>query len=246
MYELLFERIETPDGICAYDTEGWSGCPLAKSGAYESVHAQGWKAVVYGRSDEEMAAFRERNAHAIATGEGLLVRPHHLMCMSCWHGSTGGGEPRPNDTIYEIYRRIRRDPEIPVTLVEGCCQACDCCDGFHPENGRCVHGGGLIRDYKKDLDCFQMLGLMPGDTMPAKQLLDLLFERVHATTDICGYGDGVAHSNEWSVCGGPEGNTGYHSCPKQHLQKKPSLRTMRMSPNTCCPSGGLLHAGSVL
>lgn len=81
------------------------------------------------------------------------------------------------------------------------------CHGFHPETGRCVHSGGLIRDYKKDLDCFQKLGLMPGATMPARALFNLVFERIGSTREICGYGDGVVTSEEWRIC--RDGDTGY-------------------------------------
>ncbi len=209
LYELLFERIETPDGICAYDTPGWEGCPLARGGAYESVRAQGWRAVVYCRTDEEREEYRERNVEAIYNGERLYVRPHHLMCLCCWYAGGEGDAPRPNDSIYEILQRIRREPEVPIVLVEGCCEVCDCCDGFHPETGRCVHGGGLIRDYKKDLDVLQKLGLMPGATMKANELFDLLFERIASTREICGYEDGIVRAQEWTICGGPEGNPGY-------------------------------------
>ena len=72
-----------------------------------------------------------------------------------------------------------------------------------------MHSCGLIRDYKKDLDCFQKLGLMPGAAMKAKDVFALLFERIASTKDICGYGDGVVRSHEWRICGGPEGNPGY-------------------------------------
>lgn len=209
LYELLFERLATPDGICAYDTENWSGCPHARSGAYERVRAQGWQAMVHARSEEEMKAARAANAAAIATAERLYIRPHHLMCYAC---SYAGGEnpgPRPNDTLHELFERMRNDPDVPVTLVEGCCMACDCCDGFVPENGRCVHAGGLIRDYKKDLDVFQKLGLMPGATLPARELVALVFERIPSTRDICAYGTGTVTAHAWSICGGPDGNAGY-------------------------------------
>jgi hypothetical protein len=87
--------------------------------------------------------------------------------------------------------------------------ACDCCDGFHPATGRCVHSCGLIRDYKKDLDCFQKLGLMPGASMKARELFALLYERIPSTRDICAYGDGIVRSNEWLICSSPDGNPGY-------------------------------------
>ncbi len=210
LYELLFERIPTPDGICAYDTPGWEGCRLARSGAYESIRAQGWQAVVYSRSEEEMQQYRQRNVAQIDSSQQLHIRPHHLMCLCCWYAGGQGDSPRPNDTLDEIHHRICQDPDVPITLVEGTCQACDCCDGFHPQTGRCVHPGGLIRDYKKDLDVLQKLGLMPGDTMKARELFDLLFQRVPSTRDICGYGNGVVTAEAWSICGGsPDGDPRY-------------------------------------
>ncbi len=217
LYELLFARIATPDGICAHDTPGWEGCALARSGVYEGVRARGWQAIVYARSEEEIRAFRQRNVEHIRTADRLHIRPHHLMCMAC--GCAGGrnDEPRPNDTLYEILQRIRSDPDVPIVLVEGCCVACDCCDGYHPETGRCVHSGGLVRDYKKDLDCFQKLGLMPGATMKARELLALMFERIPSTRDVCGYGDGVVTSEEWRICGGPEGNPDYEATRRRGI-----------------------------
>ena len=209
LYMHLFDKIETPYGICAYDTPGWEGCPLAKSGAYESVRAIGWQEVVYLRSDKEQQTYRDRNVREIATAERLLIRPHHFMCLACWYNGGEGHSPRPNDTLCEILARIREQPDIPITLVEGPCVACDCCDGLHPETGRCVHDCGLIRDYKKDLDVFQKLGLMPGATLPANELIDVLFDRVPSTRDICGYGDGTVTSREWSICREPEGCPGY-------------------------------------
>jgi hypothetical protein len=209
LYELLFARIQTPFGICAYDTPGWEGCPLARNGAYERVRAKGWQAIVYVRSQEEMRAYRARNIATIERPDRLYLRPHHLMCLACWHAGGAGEGPRPNDTLYEILQRIRKDPEVLITLVEGCCMACDCCDGFYPRNRRCMHPCGLIRDYKKDLDVFQKLGLMPGATMNARELFALLFERIHSTRQVCGYGDGVVTAEEWRICGDARGEPGY-------------------------------------
>jgi hypothetical protein len=129
--------------------------------------------------------------------------------MSCWVGATGGEGDRGNDTLDEVYRRICSDPDVEIMLVEGNCEACHCCDGFHPESTRCVHAGGLLRDYKKDLDTFQKIGMMPGDRMNARELLMLIYDKVTSTTEVCGYGTGEPTSHEWRVCSGPEGNAGY-------------------------------------
>ncbi len=209
LYELLFQRVETPWGICAYDTPNWEGCALARSGAYERVRAQGWTALVYDRPAADKGEARRLSVERIRRDPVLCLRPHHLMCMSCWVGDGSGEGTRSNDTLDEVYRRLCRDPEVEIRLVEGNCEACHCCDGFHPDSGRCVHAGGLIRDYKKDLDVFQKLGLLPGAQMNARKLLLLIYERIPSTTAVCGYGTGVVTANEWSVCGGPEGNAGY-------------------------------------
>lgn len=209
LYELLFKRIETLNGICAHDTQGWEGCALARSGAYERVRTLGWKTVVHSRTDQERQQYRRSNVQRIETADRLFVRPHHLMCLACWYAGGKNQTPRPNDTLCEIWQRIRRQPDVPITLVEGTCMACDGCDGFHPPNGRCVHSCGLIRDYKKDLDVLQKLGLMPGATMKARELFALLFQRIHSTREICAYGDGIVRSEEWSICSGPDGNPGY-------------------------------------
>jgi hypothetical protein len=66
-----------------------------------------------------------------------------------------------------------------------------------------------LRDQKKDLDVLQKLGLTYGDTLPARKLYKLLYERISSTRDICGYGDGEERAPEWRVCGDPEGNETY-------------------------------------
>ena len=209
LYELLLKSVETPVGFCAHDTPGWEGCSLARSGAYESVRQRGWKEIVYDRPEQDMSEARRQSIERIRTDKILNVRPHHLMCMSCWVGGTGGEGERGNDTLDAIWRRICDDPNLQIRIVEGNCEACHCCDGFHVESTRCVHAGGLLRDYKKDLDVFQRLGKMPGDIMNARELLKLIYEKVRDTTEVCGYGSGEATSNEWSVCSGPTGNAGY-------------------------------------
>jgi hypothetical protein len=209
LYELLFERIKTPASLCAYDTPSWEGCPHAKSGVYERVREQGWRGIVHARTREEMDESRRQGAKRVAERDRLFIRPHHLMCVACWYAGGEGKGLRPNDTIGEIHERLRREPSVPITLVEGTCDVCDCCDGFDPETTRCVHPGGLIRDYKKDLDVFQKLGLAPGATLPADELVRLVFERIASTREICGYGDGIVRAEEWRICGGAEGSPGY-------------------------------------
>jgi hypothetical protein len=217
LYELLFQRITTPKGICSYNTHGWEGCPHADSGAYESIINKSFSAIVYMRSDDERKSYKNSSVLEIQKAEKLYIRPHHLMCMCCHYDGGRGDFPLDQNNLYELLKRIQDEPKIPIVLVEGCCMVCDPCDGYDLNTGRCVHGGGLIRDYKKDLDVFQKLGLMPDAEMKAFELLKLLFERIPSTKYICGYGDGVLTSNEWSICGGPDGNDAYMNTIKKGI-----------------------------
>jgi hypothetical protein len=209
LFELLFQRITTPYGICSFDTEGWQGCQFATSGVYEIIRNRSFSAMVYLRGDEERNSYKKSSVNEIAKSDTIYIRPHHLMCMCCHYDAGKGNSPSNADNLYEILKRIQEKPDINITLVEGCCMVCDPCDGYDPKTGLCVHAGGLIRDYKKDLDVLQKLGLMPGATMQAKELISLMFERIGSTKDICGYGDGIITAYEWSICGGADGNEAY-------------------------------------
>lgn len=209
IYELLFQRIKTLKGLCSYDTDGWEGCPYTDSGIYESISSKGFSAIVYLRDEGEREAYRSASISEIENTDKIYIRPHHLMCMCCRYDGGNGYRYYDNDSIYEIIKRIREKPDISIVLVEGVCMVCDPCDGYDPKTSRCVHGGGLIRDYKKDLDVFQKLGLMPGAVMSAKELFQLMFEKIPSTRDICGYGDGIVTSHEWGICGDPEGSESY-------------------------------------
>ena len=105
---------------------------------------------------------------------------------------------------------FRKDPEVPVTLIAGCCMICPPCPIFDPATGRCVARNAMaLRDEKKDLDTLQLLGLEYGDTLTARELFARLYERIQSTTQVCGYGDGNACGYEWSVCNGSDGSEGY-------------------------------------
>lgn len=105
----------------------------------------------------------------------------------------------------------KRDLDVPVKLVRGCCMICEPCRKYDPESGLCRGGLGMnLRDQKKDLEVLQRLGLEYGDVLPARDLYALLCARIHSTTVVCGWGDRVVRAPEWSICSdGPEGNPSY-------------------------------------
>ena len=216
MFERLLVNVPVADGICGYETitaDTWRGCPRAASGAYEQGRALGIKAIIPPRSEPEKAEFKRSSVAAIYQAKTLRIRPHHLMCMSCFYGAHMEKlAPIKADNLFEAIDAIQKDPDIPVTLVSGCCMICPPCSHYDPQTNLCLGGRSMaLRDQKKDLDVLQKLGLKYGDTLPARKLYERLYERIPSTRDICGYGDGQERAREWSICGDPEGKETYRN-----------------------------------
>ncbi|MHB0879226.1 MAG: hypothetical protein ACYC5O_24575 [Anaerolineae bacterium] len=215
---LLFRSVESLEGICYFDCEsaqGWEECPHAHAGYYERgrrgpVSAEEAAAnptraynpvsvFVASRSEEEMLEAKRVSVEAIERADHLYIRPAHLMCIACYYGS-GKEEPLADDNLYEIRLKMEREPDIPVTLTEGNCMVCDPCPLLIPETNLCLHSH--VRNPLRDLLLFRKLGLKPGDTLPAREMYRLLFERVRTAPEICAWGDGKEVTKEWLSCGG--------------------------------------------
>ncbi|MBT4503270.1 MAG: hypothetical protein HOC74_36410 [Gemmatimonadetes bacterium] len=213
LFERLFREVPESRGICGYDgvtADHWRGCDRAESGAYERGIAAGLQQIVQARDEEEKGRFKRDSVDAMYRASELAIRPHHLMCMACFHGGREELEPIAEDNLFEAIDIIQKNPDIPVRLVRGCCEICPPCSRFDAESGLCGGGVGMnLRDQKKDLDVLQLLGLAYGDRLPARRLYGMLFERIPSTRMVCGYGDGVARSAEWSVCRDPKGSEAY-------------------------------------
>lgn len=205
MFARLLENVPGARGICGYETstsDTWRGCARAASGDYEKGHALGIKALIPPRDPQEMAEYKKTSAAAIYEAPVLRIRPHHLLCMSCFHGGKEKLAPIAADNLFEAIDAIQKNPDIPVTLIAGVCMICPPCASYDPANRLCLGGRSMaLRDQKKDLDVLQKLGLKYGDTLPARKLYELLFARIASTLEICGYGDGQARAPEWSICG---------------------------------------------
>mgnify|MGYP000626432844 CR=1 FL=1 len=221
VFERLLAKVPTARGICGYDAvtgDAWRGCPRAASGFYEKGRALGLQAILTPRPANEKAKAKEDSAAAIYRAETLRIRPHHLMCMSCFFGRAEKLAPLVEDNLFEAVDVIQKQPDIPVTLVAGCCMICPPCSLYDPESNLCLGGRGMaLRDQKKDLDVLQKLGLKYGDTMPARRLLELLYARIPSTRDICAYGDGEARAYEWSICGEAERDEAYQRARASRL-----------------------------
>lgn len=214
LLERLFERIPEAAPICTGKpgSRVWHDCPHAHSGAYEAGIARGIAALLPLRSAEEKAQAKRDSVAALRTAAELAIRPHHLLCLTCFHRGRESDAITPiqEDNLAEVIEAMQAQPGIPVRLVRGCCMVCPPCSRFEPHTNRCLGGNSMaLRDQKKDLDVLHALDLDFDAVLPARELLRRLYQAIPSTTAICGYGDGIARSPEWGVCGGPDGNPGY-------------------------------------
>jgi len=134
------------------------------------------------------------------TAERLYIRPNHLLCILCTRTAE---TPLAEDNLVELRQRMEAEPDIPVTLTEGCCMVCDPCNVYHPGEHLCYHAHP--KNVLRDLRMLEILGLLPGATLPAREVYRLIFERIPSCRVVCGWGDGSDNAPFWSPCGGWQG-----------------------------------------
>lgn len=204
LFSRLILKIPACQGICGYPSNtspDWTGCRWANSGHYEEGVRRGIAALISPRTAAEKKTGKINSCVELHTANRLRIRPHHLLCMACFHGGRTELVPIEEDNLFEAIDRIRQQPDIPVELIPGPCMICPPCSSYNPRTQWCLGGNGMgLRDEKKDLDTLQRMGLKYGDIRPANELYRLLFERIEATLLICGYGDGRVTSYEWTIC----------------------------------------------
>ena len=199
----LLKEIKTVKGICFYEnvtSRAWEECSKAKNGYYEKVVEKGISEIIPARSGNDKSKAKKESVNKIYSAKKLFIRPHHLMCVTCFLGR-GFTAPIKEDNLYEVLDIVCKNPDIPISLIEGCCMICPPCSGYEPKTNLCVAGCGL-RDEKKDLDVLQKLGLVYGSTMKARDVYRLLFEKIRTGAEICGYGNKETTSPEWTICSG--------------------------------------------
>lgn len=212
IFHRLHDSVKTAKGILYFDritSDTWKG--LDEEGRnYDRGREMGERAVVPIRDKQEEAQYKIDSVRVIYGAGTLKIRPHHLMCMTCFYGRQTF-EPIPEDNLYEAIDIIQKPPEIPIELVCGPCMICPPCYNYRPDSGHCVSPFGMaLRDELKDLDVLQILGLKYGDILPARELYTRLYDKIHSQTQICGHGDGLVTGPEWTVCtGGPEPGPAY-------------------------------------
>ena len=204
LFERLFKSITTSKGLCGYETAAsaaWRGCPLAADGHYEKGLAAGLAAIIPSRDPAEKECAKKESVAKMYRAGMLEIRPHHFMCMTCFHAGREKLAPIAEDNLFEAIDIIRKNPDIPVKLVHaGACMICPPCSFWDPKIEKCVSSCEL-RDQKKDLDVLQKTGLQYGDVLPGREFLQRLFAAIRSTKEVCGFGDGIARSPEWTGCG---------------------------------------------
>ncbi len=222
-FQRIFRLIPSTQGICAYPADQaptWPRCRLADSGNYERGLAGGLESILPVRNAAQLRKAKAETAADCLCAERLRIRPHHLLCMSCFHAGRAREDLKPidADNVWECIDVIHRNPETPIELIHGPCMLCPSCGSYHDAANLCIGGNCMgLRDDKKDLDTLRRLGLAYGDVLPARELLRKLYAAIATTTEICGHGDGVESSQEWRVCGGSNGHAGYEQARRAGL-----------------------------
>jgi hypothetical protein len=214
----LLRKVPTVAGLCGYEAatgEAWRGCVRWTSGAYERGHARGVDALIPPRDADEMVRDKVASVEALRRADCLTIRPHVLMCCVCsFGGYDGKREPLAADNIVEFIEVVRERPETPIRLVRGAdWMVCAPCPTRVADINACVNveGSGGLSNEKRDADLLQLLGLTYGATLPARELCQLLFERVPTTVPVCAR-DNARDSVWWDGCGEANltaGNPGY-------------------------------------
>jgi hypothetical protein len=224
----LLRQITSVAGICGYDgpaSDGWKGCPKAKSGCYERGHQKGIAAIVQPRSQEEMAREKEASLKALYAAKEATIRPHILLCAVCQYGG-GVRPPYKEDNLPELMDLIlHKNPDLPITMARGAdWMMCAPCPNRCAKLNACVNvlGSGGLSNEKRDLDMLQRLGLHFGSTMKAKDLFRLIFEKIPSTMDICRRDGNCCPSVWWDGCGESnvkQGNAGYDKGRKDLMER---------------------------
>lgn len=122
----------------------------------------------------------------------LRVRPYQLACLIC---RSGAGDPYTgNDKVAELGLMIRKQPDMPLTLVANIGDVYAWQDpGTDDDTPE-----GREFNRKRDLDILHRLDLAPGSTLPARVLLKRLMARMPSVCGVCGYDETTGAA--WRGC----------------------------------------------
>lgn len=118
----------------------------------------------------------------------MELRPGRLLCLRCLNG--GGFLPfMEKEGLKDKLCAIKKDPQIHIRLVTSFDEMGARTEMFYQQS---------VIERKRDLDVLQKLGLSPGDTRIARDLYEVINERIKNVKDICAYGGN--YSDKWPPC----------------------------------------------
>lgn len=218
VFKSILKQIPTVAGLCGYDpatSEGWTGCPKAKSGSYERGCGKGTDAIISPRDPQEMAREKKVSVEALHAANEVTIRPHILLCAVCQYGN-GVRPPFQEDNLPDLLDLVlHKHPNLLIKMARGAdWMMCAPCPSRVSTLNACVNtlGSGGLSNEKRDLDMLQKLGLHFGSSLPAKELYQLIFERIPTTQEICRRDGNCCPCVWWDGCGESnvkEGNAGY-------------------------------------
>ena len=212
LIEQTADVIKTTEGLCSSGLGSeWLGCPYADKGYFEKSCKVPYGISVLPRpSEASRLEIKRCTSESMECCDKLRIRPHHLLCMSCFYGRgiiNDNLKPIQEDNLFEAIHRMQENPDIPVQLVEGCCMICPPCSRYKTEGNLCLGGGMALRDELKDLEVLHRLGMSYGEEHPARELLQKLYSSIPNVHAICSFGmDADTNgtpciTNEWRPCG---------------------------------------------
>ena len=206
-YVTLLKRLPTLDAVCLTgrtNSKVWPECPHAQPRYYETVtggtaeNGPGLAAMLRHRAAAEMAQVKQTSvARILAAPDHLYIRPQHVLCMLCVDFN-GQQTPLADDNLVELLRVMKDNPDVPVTLTEGCCQVCDPCPQYHEGEHLCYHAH--VKNALRDLMILERLDLAPGATLPANELYRRVYAGIENLREICGWRDGSDTADWWRPC----------------------------------------------
>jgi hypothetical protein len=216
VYSILFARQATLDGICRTGSKHskiWLQCIHATKGYYEKIaggkrfsfkeqfelgeemQKSGLWAMIRPRSKKDMLKAKQVSAQKVSEASHLFIRPQHLLCILC---TAEKDTSLMEDNLIELRKKMELNPDIPVTLSEGCCMACDPCNVYRFGEHICLETH--IKNNLRDLIILERLDLAPGATLSAKKLYKRIYDRIGNLKEICGWRDGSTTAPFWAPC----------------------------------------------
>ncbi len=208
------KAVTSVSGVCTYGdatAPAWQGCPLAGTGLYERARETGMATIFPPRDAAEMERDKVTSLAAMQAATAIRTRPHILLCAIAQYGR-GIRPPFKEDNLPELLQHVIHHPDTPIELVGGADEMmCAPCGARCPGRGSClgpgfVHSGGLFNELK-DLRILQLLGLTFGAVVPARELLQRIFDRMPTTVNTCALERSVPELSVWwdpCPCGGYE------------------------------------------